>query len=113
MMKLTTEKSKIELASFLINTDSSEVLKTQLKNIFSDCSRANINTKPLSNLLSTIYADLAVAKGLLAMNKGCVFKTPSQKSAYLQRQELIFDHIYFLTEIFGDLSQNFPVRETR
>jgi hypothetical protein len=53
-----------------------EKLKISLKSMFAECLKANIDTKPLSNLLLMFYGNVAVAKGQSAMIKGWLLDPP-------------------------------------
>jgi len=65
----------------------------QFKKLLLECSKANINTQPLTNVLSTIYGQSVVARGYQAILVGRLSSDP----LVMDRKTLI-DYCQWITE---------------
>ena len=107
-MKTIFQKSEYASTHLLTNSPKEvKALLTALKKLSKDCSLAGINTQPLTKLLLTIYANIAISKGLAATLKEKLNQSPTvmNRDNMTELSHMILDEMWEIESMLTELSQ--------
>lgn len=95
------KEQRTGLSEGLLAMDLEHSQKIALKNMLSQFSAGAPGTKPLINLLSTIYVNESEARGLLASLQGNLSRTPivMNRETMIDQSELLMDSLWMIDSI--------------
>lgn len=92
----------------LIAWDLCEIEKKSLTNMFLACSKASIDMRPLTKLLSTLYGNAMVGRGHLASIGSRLSTTPCGRALDLktlnEQQKLTMESLWMIDSILSEWS---------
>lgn len=103
-VKPMSKKQSVESNIPLLAMDMPDLEKTALKNLLSEFCAAGHSIKPLISLLSTIYANESVARGLLASLQSRLNTTPilMNRETMIEQSKLTFESLWMIDSICSE-----------